>query len=534
MQVLPVHTVYQERDEQRRMKESRSGGRSADPVGATSPYDGAVPRRVSRMGGCMRGTSWITASRSWYFSASTVKRALSFGDVLGTGPARPSLSFSTGFPIGTFPIRKADLRLEPGNGPNISETTSIMATVTSHHAESMPDKRSAPGFRTQRYYYYYCKHYAAHGTYSPLKLPGPTTLCHAAGVSQALPSSTEVCIVGAGPSGLACALELAARNIPFVIVDALEGGHNGSRVVVMQASAFESKSAKIFVENRTNLGTRRMGDTPHPTYSSPSASASYPSPFVVALPPNSCRIIPAFDAVLSAVLIARAAVDDHNSLAGHRVARTVEVEGFRAERAGFQPAERRLRDEQAEMLREVESISAQWRIEKDGFRPAPHTEGRTAGTAIRLSGGRDAAWTREVAALAAVRLQLRPAAHREGDIGGGAGGLSGSRATRNSTYSENGTLSTPNYSTPSKQSRKRRRIQQIPAESGTGDVVIKSEPKSVKVKTEAASDPIRLLVTPQKVLGRRKRLRSKWKNRTRCSANYRLGKAAFSNRAHSK
>ncbi|KAJ7275929.1 FAD/NAD(P)-binding domain-containing protein [Mycena rebaudengoi] len=43
-----------------------------------------------------------------------------------------------------------------------------------------------------------------------------------------LPSSTEVCIVGAGPSGLACALGLAARQIPFVIVDALEAGHNGS------------------------------------------------------------------------------------------------------------------------------------------------------------------------------------------------------------------------------------------------------------------------------------------------------------------
>jgi 2-polyprenyl-6-methoxyphenol hydroxylase-like FAD-dependent oxidoreductase len=54
-----------------------------------------------------------------------------------------------------------------------------------------------------------------------------------------LPSSTEVCIVGAGPSGLACALGLAARNIPFVIVDALEGGHNSSRAVLMQANALE-------------------------------------------------------------------------------------------------------------------------------------------------------------------------------------------------------------------------------------------------------------------------------------------------------
>ncbi|KAJ7108355.1 FAD/NAD(P)-binding domain-containing protein [Mycena crocata] len=60
---------------------------------------------------------------------------------------------------------------------------------------------------------------------------------------SSLPSSTEVCIVGAGPSGLACALGLAARNIPFVIVDALEAGHNGSRSVVMQAGALEALEA---------------------------------------------------------------------------------------------------------------------------------------------------------------------------------------------------------------------------------------------------------------------------------------------------
>ncbi|KAJ7154026.1 FAD/NAD(P)-binding domain-containing protein [Mycena crocata] len=58
-----------------------------------------------------------------------------------------------------------------------------------------------------------------------------------------LPSSTEVCIVGSGPSGLACALGLAARQVPFVIVDALEAGHNSSRAVLMQASALEALGA---------------------------------------------------------------------------------------------------------------------------------------------------------------------------------------------------------------------------------------------------------------------------------------------------
>ncbi|KAF7348885.1 FAD/NAD(P)-binding domain-containing protein [Mycena venus] len=59
-------------------------------------------------------------------------------------------------------------------------------------------------------------------------------------MSGPLPSSIEVCIVGAGPSGLACALGLAARKIPFVIVDALEAGHNSSRAVGMHASALEA------------------------------------------------------------------------------------------------------------------------------------------------------------------------------------------------------------------------------------------------------------------------------------------------------
>ncbi|KAJ7862360.1 hypothetical protein B0H14DRAFT_2740357 [Mycena olivaceomarginata] len=60
-----------------------------------------------------------------------------------------------------------------------------------------------------------------------------------------LPSSTEVCIVGAGPSGLACALGLAARQIPFVMVDALEAGHNNSRAVLMQASALEVRLSNV-------------------------------------------------------------------------------------------------------------------------------------------------------------------------------------------------------------------------------------------------------------------------------------------------
>ncbi|KAJ7628569.1 FAD/NAD(P)-binding domain-containing protein [Roridomyces roridus] len=63
-------------------------------------------------------------------------------------------------------------------------------------------------------------------------------------MSNSLPSSIEVVIVGAGPSGLATALGLAARQIPFVIVDALDTeGHNGSRAIALNPGALEALAA---------------------------------------------------------------------------------------------------------------------------------------------------------------------------------------------------------------------------------------------------------------------------------------------------
>lgn len=58
-----------------------------------------------------------------------------------------------------------------------------------------------------------------------------------------LPSTVDVVVVGAGPSGLACAASLAARKIPFVIVEALGKGHNESRAVGLQANALEALEA---------------------------------------------------------------------------------------------------------------------------------------------------------------------------------------------------------------------------------------------------------------------------------------------------
>jgi 2-polyprenyl-6-methoxyphenol hydroxylase-like FAD-dependent oxidoreductase len=57
--------------------------------------------------------------------------------------------------------------------------------------------------------------------------------------TPALPTHTEVAIVGAGPTGLTLAVTLASAGIPFVIVDRLAEGANTSRAAVVHARTLE-------------------------------------------------------------------------------------------------------------------------------------------------------------------------------------------------------------------------------------------------------------------------------------------------------
>jgi len=57
--------------------------------------------------------------------------------------------------------------------------------------------------------------------------------------AAALPTRTEVAIVGAGPSGLALAVTLASAGIDHVIVDRLAEGANTSRAAVVHARTLE-------------------------------------------------------------------------------------------------------------------------------------------------------------------------------------------------------------------------------------------------------------------------------------------------------
>lgn len=54
-----------------------------------------------------------------------------------------------------------------------------------------------------------------------------------------LPASTDVLIVGAGPTGLALACTLASRHVPFVLIDRLAEGANTSRAAVVHARTLE-------------------------------------------------------------------------------------------------------------------------------------------------------------------------------------------------------------------------------------------------------------------------------------------------------
>jgi hypothetical protein len=69
-------------------------------------------------------------------------------------------------------------------------------------------------------------------------------------MSQSLPSSTTVLVVGAGPAGMACALSLWSSGVrDMVIVDAVEhgyGGDNSSRAFSIHASTLEVRSREPF------------------------------------------------------------------------------------------------------------------------------------------------------------------------------------------------------------------------------------------------------------------------------------------------
>lgn len=72
----------------------------------------------------------------------------------------------------------------------------------------------------------------------------------------ALPSQVDVCIVGAGPSGLACALALAQKGIKPIILDKLSGAHNSSRAAAVHAHTLDELDKLGLTDELLALGTK--------------------------------------------------------------------------------------------------------------------------------------------------------------------------------------------------------------------------------------------------------------------------------------
>ena len=78
---------------------------------------------------------------------------------------------------------------------------------------------------------------------------------------MSLPERTTFLIVGAGPSGLACALSLSKQGCKdILVVDAVEQGENTSRAIVIHAATLE-----VFLSllNHTRSPTSDQGSEYH-------------------------------------------------------------------------------------------------------------------------------------------------------------------------------------------------------------------------------------------------------------------------------
>ena len=97
----------------------------------------------------------------------------------------------------------------------------------------------------------------------------------------ALPTHTEVAIVGAGPTGLALAVTLASAGIDFVIVDRLAEGANTSRAAVVHARTLEvldELGAAEALIARGDPGRPGSRSATGPAGCSPSRSTGCPRP----------------------------------------------------------------------------------------------------------------------------------------------------------------------------------------------------------------------------------------------------------------
>lgn len=132
---------------------------------------------------------------------------------------------------------------------------------------------------------------------------------------------TEVCIVGAGPSGLVTAIGLARSGVPFVVVDADDGPVAESRGLVVHAGALEVLEHLGLAERLLAAGRRmselRIAVGRRTLARVPLGEVPTPYPFFLAVP----------QATTESILYAELGALGRAPLGGHRVTDVTERDG---------------------------------------------------------------------------------------------------------------------------------------------------------------------------------------------------------------
>src|SRR5215216_2670998 len=105
-----------------------------------------------------------------------------------------------------------------------------------------------------------------------------------------LEETTDVLIVGAGPTGLALSIALHQRGVSHVLIDRLEQGQNTSRAGVIHAQTLESLRELGVTERLTALGlkidTFTIRDRDHSLLKLGFADLPSAFPYLLMLPQN--------------------------------------------------------------------------------------------------------------------------------------------------------------------------------------------------------------------------------------------------------
>lgn len=142
---------------------------------------------------------------------------------------------------------------------------------------------------------------------------------------------TEVCVVGAGPSGLATAIGLALMKVPFVLVDADHGPVAESRALAIHSGGTEVLAelgvADDLVAKGLKVRTFQIYTGRRPVTTIPWDSAPSPYPFLLFVPQHTTETL----------LVERLAQLGAEPLFNHAVTRVEEVQvgGYQVTGDGF-------------------------------------------------------------------------------------------------------------------------------------------------------------------------------------------------------